>query len=83
MNGSHWIVAPIVLPLLAGALALLLERRSPRAAAVVSICATLALVAIALRLLGVAADGSGQCLLVGQLARARSASRWHSTGCRR
>ncbi len=33
MSGSHWIVAPIVLPLLAGALALLLERRSPRAAA--------------------------------------------------
>ncbi len=65
MSGSHWIVAPIVLPLLAGALALLLERRSPRAAAAVSVCATLALVAIALRLTFVAADGAVSVYLLG------------------
>jgi len=65
MSGSHWIVAPIVLPLMAGALALLLERRSPHAAAAVSVCATLALVAIALRLTFVAADGAVSVYLLG------------------
>jgi multicomponent K+:H+ antiporter subunit D len=58
MNGSPLLVAPIVLPLLAGALALVVERRSPRAAAMVSLCATLCLLAIAASLVG-QADGGG------------------------
>ena len=65
MSGSHWIIAPIVLPLLAGATALLLERRSPRAAAAVSIVATLALLGIATRLVAVAADGEVGAYLLG------------------
>ncbi len=65
MSGSYWIIAPIVLPLLAGALVLIVERRSPRAAAAISLCATLALLAIAMRLLGIAAHGSVSAYLVG------------------
>ena len=65
MSGSHWIITPIVLPLLAGAMALLLERRSPRAAAAVSIVATLALLGIATRLVAVAADGEVAAYLLG------------------
>ncbi len=65
MTGSHWIVAPIVLPLLAGALALLVERRSARAAAAVSVCATLALAVIALRLAAMAASGEVSAYLLG------------------
>jgi len=65
MTGSHWIVAPIVLPLLAGALALLVERRSRRAAAAVSVCATVALAGIALRLAVMAASGEVSAYLLG------------------
>ena len=65
MSGSHWIVAPIVLPLMAGAAALLLERRSPRAAAAVSVVTTLCLLGIAIRLVTVAADGAVSAYLLG------------------
>ena len=65
MTGSHWIVAPIVLPLLAGALALLVERRSPRAAAAVSIGATLALAVIVVRLAVLADSGEVGAYLLG------------------
>jgi multicomponent K+:H+ antiporter subunit D len=65
MSSSHWIVAPIVLPLLTGAVALLLERRSPRAAAAVSLVATLGLLAIATALLAVSADGAVSVYLLG------------------
>jgi multicomponent K+:H+ antiporter subunit D len=62
---AHWIIAPIVLPLLAGALALLAEKRSPRMAAAVSVGATLLLAVIALRLLVLAAGGEVTVYLVG------------------
>jgi len=65
MNGSNLIIAPIVLPLLAGAVALLLERRSPRAAAAVSILTTLALCGISIRLVAAAADGAVGAYLLG------------------
>ena len=65
MNPAHWVVAPVVLPLLAGALALLAERRSPRLAAKISVGATLLLAAIATRLVALAADGEVTAYLVG------------------
>jgi multicomponent K+:H+ antiporter subunit D len=65
MSASHWIVVPIVLPLIAGSCALLLERRSPRAAASVSIVATLALLAVAAGLVDLAAGGRVAVYLLG------------------
>jgi multicomponent K+:H+ antiporter subunit D len=65
MNPSHWIIAPIVIPLLGGALALLAERRSARLAAAISVGATLLLVLIALHLAVRAADGGIEVYLVG------------------
>jgi multicomponent K+:H+ antiporter subunit D len=65
MNASHWIIVPIVLPLLAGATVLLLERRAPRLAVAVSVAATLALAGVALHLLDVAAGGKVSAYLLG------------------
>jgi len=65
MSPSHWIVVPIVVPLAAGALALLAERRSARLAAAISVSATLLLVAVALYLAAVAAGGEIGVYLVG------------------
>jgi multicomponent K+:H+ antiporter subunit D len=48
----HWIALPVVLPLLTAALLLMLERRWPRLAGTVSLLSTLALLAIALGLVG-------------------------------
>jgi multicomponent K+:H+ antiporter subunit D len=65
MSGSHWIVAPVVLPLLAGAAALLFERRSPRAAVAVSVVSTGLLLLIALRLTAWASEGAVGAYLLG------------------
>jgi multicomponent K+:H+ antiporter subunit D len=65
MTPEHWIIAPIVLPLLAGALALLAEKRSPRMAAAISLSAALLLAVIALRLVALASEGEVVAYLVG------------------
>ena len=61
---NHWIVAPVVLPLFAGALLLLLERRAPRLLAPVSVLACAGLLLVALRLLSGAAGGSVEAYLL-------------------
>jgi len=68
MNGSHWIVAPVVLPLLAGALLLLIERREPRFTAWLSLIATALQLAIAIGLATAAADGTVRAYLLGNWA---------------
>lgn len=61
---DHWLVVPVVLPLLAAALLLLIERVRPAWQAPVSLAVTLALAAVAFRLVGVAdADHVGVYLL--------------------
>lgn len=61
----HWIVLPVVLPLAAGALSLLLERRRPGWTAALSLLSALALLAVALRLLQQAQTGAVQAYLLG------------------
>jgi multicomponent K+:H+ antiporter subunit D len=65
VNWPHWIVVPIVLPLAAGALCVLLEQRTPRAARALSIGTTVVLLGVALHLAGVAAAGSVHPYLLG------------------
>jgi multicomponent K+:H+ antiporter subunit D len=62
---NHLAVAPVVLPLVAGALCLLLDARAPRLAAALSLLATLALGAIAALLVLQAAQGPVQAYLLG------------------
>lgn len=62
---NHWLIAPIVLPLLAGALLLLLEKRDSRWVRPLSLLATAALLGVALRLLGQADAGTVQAYLLG------------------
>jgi multicomponent K+:H+ antiporter subunit D len=62
---NHLIVAPIVLPLAAGALCALLGTRAPRLTAALSLAATLALLAIAAALALQADHGSVQAYLLG------------------
>ena len=57
MSWPHWIVVPIVLPLLAGGLLLLVEQRRPQLAWAISLVTVLALAAVALLLLAVADGG--------------------------
>ncbi len=57
MSWPHWIVVPIVLPLLVGSLLLLIDRRHPALAQAVSLAAMLALVGVALYLVTVAGSG--------------------------
>jgi multicomponent K+:H+ antiporter subunit D len=61
----HWIVVPIVLPLLAAAALLLIERRSLAAARIVSFAATAALLAVAAGLMVQAASGRIDAYLLG------------------
>jgi multicomponent K+:H+ antiporter subunit D len=65
MNWPHWIIVPVVLPLLAAALLLLLERSRPQLLWPVSILSTLLLLAVSAYLLSVAAGGSIQGYLLG------------------
>jgi len=65
MFGGHEIVAPIVLPLVAGALILLLEQARSRWVAAFSLGATLALLGLAIGLVRQADDGVVQAYLLG------------------
>ena len=62
---NHWLIAPVVLPLFAGALLVLLEKARSRATAGVSLGSTLALLWVAAQLLLQAQTGDVQVYLVG------------------
>jgi multicomponent K+:H+ antiporter subunit D len=61
----HWIVLPVVLPLVAGALMVLLERWRASWLPALSLISTMALLAIAVRLLRQAQTGAVQAYLLG------------------
>jgi len=65
MSWPHWIIVPIVLPLLAGGLLLLIEQRSLALARWVSLLSTLALLAVAAGLMAHAAGGRIEAYLLG------------------
>jgi multicomponent K+:H+ antiporter subunit D len=65
MNWPHWIILPVLLPLVAGCIALLIEAGSARAAARMSLTTTWALLALALYLASVAAGGEVTPYLLG------------------
>lgn len=62
---NHWIIAPLVLPALVAPLLILTSRHNLAAQRVVSIAATLALLAVAIGLYGLAQDGTVRPYLVG------------------
>ena len=62
---SHWIIVPVVLPLLAGALLVLLERAWPGWVREVSLLAALLQLAVAVHLVAHAADGGVTAYLLG------------------
>ena len=62
---SHWIVVPVVLPLLVGGLLVLLERTRPALVREVSLLAVLSQVAVAVYLFGYAAGGTVSAYLLG------------------
>jgi multicomponent K+:H+ antiporter subunit D len=64
----HLLVAPVVLPLLAGAACALLGARAPRATAVLSVAATLGFALVAAVLLHQSAGGAVQVMLLGNWA---------------
>jgi multicomponent K+:H+ antiporter subunit D len=65
VNGSHWIIVPVVLPLVAGAMLLLVERSRPTLAAPLSLVATAAYLLVAIGLAVLAADGTVRAYLLG------------------
>jgi len=65
MNSANWIVVPVVLPLIAGAACVLLERRAAGVARAVSIGTTFVLLGVALHLAVVAASGTVHPYLLG------------------
>lgn len=65
MTVAHAVIAPIVLPLVAGAVLLLVERRAPRLAGALGLAATLALLGLAAGLLMQADSGRVQAYLLG------------------
>lgn len=62
---SHLLIAPILLPLVAGATLVLLEKSAPRWVVPISLVSVLALVGLAVHLLHQAQSGSVQVYLVG------------------
>ncbi len=62
---NHWLIAPVVVPLFAGALLVLLEKARSRATAFVSLGSTLALLWVAVQLFLQAQTGDVQVYLVG------------------
>jgi len=62
---AAWIVAPVLVPLLGGALLLALEKRSPGTQFAVALLATLATLAAALKLFAQASTGSVDAYLLG------------------
>ena len=65
MSAAHWIIVPVVLPLVAGAALLLLERRRPALAARLSLAATAAHLLVSIGLAARAADGTVSAYLLG------------------
>jgi multicomponent K+:H+ antiporter subunit D len=65
MSWPHWIIVPVVLPLLTGGLLLMVDRRSLPLARAISLAATIALLVIAIGLLMHADRGTIQGYLVG------------------
>jgi multicomponent K+:H+ antiporter subunit D len=65
MNWPHWIVVPVVLPLMAGAICLLLEQSAPRVGRALSVGTTLILLGVAIYLAGIAATGAVHPYLLG------------------
>ncbi len=65
MNWPHWIIVPVVLPLLAGSVIVLLERRWRAAARLAGVAATLALLVVDVTLLSRAASGTVDAYLLG------------------
>jgi multicomponent K+:H+ antiporter subunit D len=65
MDWPHWIIVPVVLPLLSGAALLLIERSRPALAPPLSLAATAAHLAVALALAAQAADGTVRAYLLG------------------
>jgi multicomponent K+:H+ antiporter subunit D len=63
--GGHGIVVPIVLPLVAGALLLVLEKAGSRWVGALSVASTLGLLVVAALLVGQAAGGGVQAYLLG------------------
>ena len=61
----HWIVVPVVLPLVAGSLLLLLERLRPAWVPALSLLSTLALLTLAVQLMWQAQTGAVQAYLLG------------------
>lgn len=62
---SHWVVAPILLPLVTGALLLVVGRAMPRTAAALGLASTAALLALALLLLARTHGGEVHAYLLG------------------
>ena len=62
---SAWVAVPVLLPLTAGAVLLVVEKLAPRARFAVALTATLAGIGVALKLLGQAAGGSIDVHLLG------------------
>jgi len=62
---NHWIVAPVLLPLVAGALLLVLESTGLRLKRALSVASTAALIPVALGLMSIAATGEQQIYYLG------------------
>jgi multicomponent K+:H+ antiporter subunit D len=62
---NHWLVAPVVLPLAAGSILVLVERARPRWQAPLSLAATGVLLLVGLKLVALAAEGGVQAYLLG------------------
>ena len=62
---NHWIIAPVLLPLVAGALLLVLESSGLTVKRALSVASTAALIPVALGLVSVAAGGEQQIYYVG------------------
>ena len=65
MNWPHWIIVPVVLPLVSGAVLLMVGQRAPALAARLGLASTALLLAIAIGLLNQAAGGSVSAYLLG------------------
>ena len=73
---NHWIIAPIVLPLAAGALLLVLERADEALARTVSMMATVALTVITIGLVNVSPAQASSRSITSATGRHRSGSCW-------
>lgn len=65
---NHWIMAPLLIPLLAGLLNLILVRRGPGLQRAIALGATAALTAVVIHLVGIASDGRIEIYQLGNWA---------------